>query len=229
MVFYEYLLLEFLIIVILKYFLISSNILILLYTSGLYLILVGISLLLNDADIYIGFLWVIDLGVGLIFFIFMIHFIPFLHQKSKFNLKLRSFILNNLFLLNLIIYFYFFSLAVDNKYNLDLDKSWYFNIFFLDYYNIFFITEITELNLLRETYFLFCSFIFFLINFSLLYGLLAAILLSFSIHRIFNILNLSQVKNIKILSFLNSSFFIRLQDPLTQANAPIVTKSWSRN
>ena len=56
---------------------------ILLYNSGLYLVLIGIYSLLNEADIYIGFLWVIDLGVGLVFFIFMLHFLPFLHQKER--------------------------------------------------------------------------------------------------------------------------------------------------
>ena len=31
----------------------------------------GFLLLINDSDIFVGFLWVIDLGVGLIFFIFI--------------------------------------------------------------------------------------------------------------------------------------------------------------
>ncbi len=225
MVFSEHLLLEFLLIVIIKYFIISSNILILLYTAGLYLIVVGLYSLLGDSDIYIGFLWVIDLGVGLVFFIFMLHFTPFMHQKSKFNFKVRNFILYNVFFLNLIFYFYFFSLNVDSRFNLDLSKMWFFNVFTLNYYFIFFANEVTELNLLRETYFLVCSFIFFIINFSLFYGLVTAILLCFLIHRVFNFLNFSQMKYIKALLFLNSSFFIRLQDPLLQSNTAAVTKS----
>ena len=225
MVFSEHLFLEFLLIVIIKYFIISSNILILLYTAGLYLIVVGLYSLLGDSDIYIGFLWVIDLGVGLVFFIFMLHFTPFMHQKSKFNFKVRNFILYNVFFLNLIFYFYFFSLNVDSRFNLDLSKMWFFNVFTLNYYFIFFANEVTELNLLRETYFLVCSFIFFIINFSLFYGLVTAILLCFLIHRVFNFLNFSQMKYIKALLFLNSSFFIRLQDPLLQSNTAAVTKS----
>ena len=129
MVFSDYLFLEILLVLVVKYFLLSSNILVLLYSAGLYLILVGLISLLSDADIYIGFLWVIDMGVGLIFFIFMLHFTPFLHQKSYFNFKTKYFFIYNLFLLNLIIYFYFFSLNVDNRYNLDLAKMWFFNIF----------------------------------------------------------------------------------------------------
>lgn len=56
MVFSEYLILEFLLIIIIKYFIVSSNILMLLYTAGLYLITIGMYSLLGDADIYIGFL-----------------------------------------------------------------------------------------------------------------------------------------------------------------------------
>lgn len=56
MVFSEYLLLEFFLIIVIKYFIISSNILVLLYTAGLYLIAVGLYSLLADADVYVGFL-----------------------------------------------------------------------------------------------------------------------------------------------------------------------------
>jgi hypothetical protein len=211
------------------FYITTINLTTLLYVSGIYLMLIGILCLINDCDIYIGFLWVIDLGVGLIFFIFMLHFTPFMHQKSKFNVKLRNFVLHNVFLLNFIGYFYFFSLNIDNKFNLDLSKMWFFNVFNLNYYLIFFANEVTELNLLRETYFLVCSFIFFIINFSLFYGLVTAILLCFVIHRIFNFLNFSQIKYVKTLTSLNSSFFIRLQDPLLQSNTAPVTKSWSRH
>ena len=49
----------------------ALNLLVLWYLAGLYLILLGLLLLVNDGDILVGFLWVIDLGVGLIFFIFI--------------------------------------------------------------------------------------------------------------------------------------------------------------
>ena len=83
MIFSDFFVIELLLILITTYFILSNNIMILLYNAGLYLIFIGLYSLLNDSDIYIGFLWVIDLGVGLVFFIFMLHFIPFLHQKSK--------------------------------------------------------------------------------------------------------------------------------------------------
>ena len=106
LLFPDYFILELFIILITLYFVTSSNVMVLLYNAGLYLILLGLYSLLNDADIFIGFLWVIDLGVGLIFFIFMLHFVPFLHQKSSFNLKSKHIILYTLVFVNLVIYFY---------------------------------------------------------------------------------------------------------------------------
>ena len=228
MVFLDFFTIEFLIILISFYFILSNNIMILLYNSGLYLILIGIYSLLNEADIYIGFLWVIELGVGLVFFIFMLHFLPFLHQKSNFNIISRATLVYSTVLLLLFFYFYFLSFNIDFKSHLLLNKLWLFNISYLDYYFIFFSYEVTELNLLRETYFLLNSFEFFLINFSLFFGLITAIILCFLIHRIFNFLNFSQIKSAKLLNQLNSSFFIRNQNFISQSNAPMIVKTWSR-
>lgn len=190
--------------------------------------LLGLYSLLNDSDIYIGFLWVIDLGVGLVFFIFMLHFVPFLHQKSNFNFTKKQLLVYNIVFIFIFLYLYFFSFNIDCSVNGDLNKTWFFHISYLDYYLIYFSNEITELNLLRETYFLINGFEFFLINFSLFFGLITAILLCFMIHRIFNFLNYSQIKNVKILNHLDSSFFIRNQNFVSQSNAPIVTRTWLR-
>ena len=53
----------------LLFFVSTYNILTLWYLAGIHLIILGSWLLLDDGDIFIGFLWVIDLGVGLVFFI----------------------------------------------------------------------------------------------------------------------------------------------------------------
>ena len=95
---------------------------------------------------------------------------------------------------------------------------------YLDYYLIYFSNEITELNLIRETYFLVNGFEFFLVNFSLFFGLITAILLCFLIHRVFAFLNYAQLKNTRLIYFLDSSFFIRNQNFTTQSSAPTVTK-----
>ena len=201
---------------------------ILLYNAGLYLVFVGLYALLNDADIFIGFLWVIDLGVGLIFFIFILHFIPFLNQKATLISPKKKQAISLLMTLSLFCYFYWFAYSKDSTLVSDLNKTWFFNITYIDYYYVYHQNEITELNLLRETYFLVNSFEFFLINFSLFFGLVTSILLCFMIHRIFNFLNYSQIINSKTLLSLDHSFFIRNQNFTSQSNSPIVTRTWSR-
>ena len=104
MLFNDFLVLALLILLSVLFYISNNNIMMLLYTGGLYLILVGIFCLLNDADIYIGFLWVIDLGVGLIFFIFIVHFTSFLHQKAFFNLSARHFFSMYVFVVFIIKY-----------------------------------------------------------------------------------------------------------------------------
>ena len=81
MVFNDTFVLEIIVLISIVSYITSTNLTMLLYTGGLYLIFIGLLSLINDADIYIGFLWVIDLGVGLVFFIFILHFTSFLFQK----------------------------------------------------------------------------------------------------------------------------------------------------
>ncbi len=201
---------------------------ILLYNAGLYLILAGSYALLNDADIYIGFLWVIDLGVGLIFFIFMLHFLSFLQQKSKYLLTLRYYTISGIIVITFFSYFYFFSFNVDTTLNYDLSRVWSFYITYLDYYFLYFTNEVTELNVLRESYFLLNSFEFFLVNFSLLFGLVSCILLCFLVHKIFNFLNYSQITQLKLLSKVDTNFFIRSQNFITQQNTSANVIVWSK-
>ena len=104
------------------FFVISTNIMTLLYSAGLYLIVLGMYSMLNDADVYVGFLWVIDLGVGLIFFIFMLHFLPFLHQKTKINLSSKNMFVYSLYITISLMYFYFFGFNIDNASNMDMKK-----------------------------------------------------------------------------------------------------------
>lgn len=228
MVFLDFILLELCLILITVYFIMSNNIMILLYNAGIYLILAGAYSLLNDADIYIGFLWVIDLGVGLIFFIFMLHFLSFLHQKSKYLLLFRYYTVSSLILFTVIGYFYLFSSHIDATLNYDLSKVWAFYITYLDYYFLYFTNEVTELNVLRESYFLVNSFEFFLVNFSLLFGLVSCILLCFLVQKIFNFLNYSQIVQLKLLTKVDTNFFIRNQNFISQQNTSANVKVWRK-
>lgn len=203
----------------------STNLMMLLYTGGLYLIFIGLLSLLNDADIYIGFLWVIDLGVGLVFFIFILHFTSFLFQKSQFNLTARHFIFSYLFCIFTIYYFYYFSNPVDTSFYGDLEKSWFFKLSYIDYFTVFYSNEVTDLNTLRDTYFLLNSFEFFVVNFSLFFGLIASILMCFMIQRIFAFLNYTQILNMDLLEKADTGFFIRQQNFTTQQNTSATVRS----
>jgi hypothetical protein len=85
--------------------------------------------------------------------------------------------------------------------------------------------EVTDLNTLRETYFLLNSFEFFVVNFSLFFGLVASILMCFMIQRIFAFLNYSQIINMGLLSRADTGFFMRQQNPITQQNTSATIRS----
>nr|APW82409.1 nad6 [Laurentiella strenua] len=84
----------------------------------------------------------------------------------------------------------------------------------------------TDLNLLREIYFYNNSFEFFLINFIVFYGIFGSITLCFIIKKVFNFLNISQLKNINILNVINTTFFIRNQNFIKQQNTSTGTRVW---
>ena len=229
MIFHDILIINFLLILTLIFYISNTNIMMLLYTAGIYLILLGILLLVNDADIYTGFLWVIDLGVGLVFFIFILHFTSFLFQKSTLNLSFRHFIFIYLVLFSLAGVAYFYSLPVDSSMYGDLEKTWQFKLSYLDYYNILNSNEVTDLNTLRETYFVLNTFEFYIVNFSLFYGLVASIILCFLVQRVFNFLNYSQIINIEVLKKTQGGFFIRNQNFMTQQNTSATVRAWVKS
>lgn len=86
----------------------TLNILSVWYLAGLFLFNTGFIALLDDGDIFIGFLWVIDFGVGIVFFIFILHFSTFLHQKTlqfSYQLNFSTFAAVLLMLLIVILFY----------------------------------------------------------------------------------------------------------------------------
>lgn len=220
------LILQTLSIITLVYFVTTFNILTVWYLAGIYLVLLGWLLLLDDGDIFVGFLWVIDLGVGLIFFMFILHYSTFLHQKSNINKTSREFSFAALSLLTLVTVFVFLSSPVSNESQSVLSRIWFFSVSWYDYFDFFFSATVTDLNLLHEVYFKNNSFEFFLINFFLLYGVIASILMSFLVKRIFNILNFSQVVNSDFIHQARATYFIRSQDYIKQQSMSAGTRIW---
>ena len=108
------------------FFISTYNVITLWYLGGLYLLLFGLFLLLEDGDIFIGFLWVIDLGVGLVFFIFILHFSSFLNQKANVNKSSREFFFLFTSFFFIIFFLFFFVEPVDNHFIKGLSKTWFF-------------------------------------------------------------------------------------------------------
>lgn len=228
MVFFDYFFLELILFYTIFTFINVFNVTILLFIAGIYLIISGIIFLLKELDVLIGFLWVIDLGVGLIFFIFTLHFSAFLNQKSVFSSSSKQFFTLSLMSLFTIMYFYFFSRPIDLHLNLDLDKTWFLNVTYTNLFLSLFSNETNVLLMLKYVYFYLNSFEFFLINYSLLFGLICSILSVFLLKRFYAKLLFSQIKESKSLENLNSSFFIRNQNFSFQQNVHQSTRIWSK-
>ena len=210
------------------FFVNTFNILTFWYLAGIFLITLGLLLLNDDGDLFVGFLWVVDLGVGLIFFIFILHFSNFLHQKASYALFNKFFLQFFFFLCFLLLFFFFCAHTNSTNLNFQLSKTWYFFISWYNYFLFFNSYTITDLNLLREIYFYHNSFEFFLINLMVFYGIFSAINLTFLIKRIFMFLNFAQIKNTNLLLEVNSFFFIRSQNFLKQQNASAGSRVWAK-
>ena len=222
----ELFLLQVLLLSTLFYFTNTFNVITVWYLAGIYLTLLGWWLLLDDADIFVGFLWVIDLGVGLIFFIFILHYSTFLHQKPNLDKTSQTFSFTIISFFSLSSFLFLLSLPSVNESLGTFTKIWFFTVSWYDYYEFFFSSTVTDLNLLHEIYFTSNSFEFFLINFFLLYGIVASILASFLVKRIFNLLNFSHLQLSNFFNRTNSTYFVRTQDYLKQQNTSAGVRVW---
>jgi len=226
--FNELFFLQILLFLTLIYFVSSLNIITVWYLAGIYLVLLGWWLLLDDGDIFVGFLWVIDLGVGLVFFIFILHYSTFLHQKPTCNKAMTSFIYWPFAVLSAVSLLSFLAPDRTGALGLVFSKIWFFMLSWYDYYEFMFSSTVTDLNLLHEIYFSNNSFEFFLINFFLLYGIIGAVLLSFLVKRVFALLNYSELTSSLFFTRTNSTYFVRSQDYLKQQRSSSSARIWTK-
>ena len=210
----------------LTFFSTVNNILTLWYLGGIYLLSLGLILFYNDIDILVGFLWVIDLGVGLIFFIFILHYSTFMHQKITIVQSYKRTLFLSATILSLLTLFYLLTQPFQHGVCSSSPSAWNFLVSWYDYYDFVTSSSVTELNLLHEIYFNNNSFEFFIINFVILYGIVASILLSFLIKRIFNLATFDQLLNTKQLNSTGSILFIRNQNFITQQSTSAGTGLW---
>lgn len=210
------------------FFITHSNSFFLWYIAGLYLLTIGLYLFLKDGDIIVGFLWVIDFGVGLVFFIFIIHLTTFFYTRVIVEYSstvaihaLWVVILTYLFFL----YFTFYSVEVPV---IAPDANFFFLLLWYDYYKIFFMFYKSELNLLYNMYFSIALWEFIIINFMVLYVLLVLIFFFFFIKRYTITLNWSYLYFIKSITKLTVYMFLRTQNIITQQRVTMGSKLWKK-
>lgn len=225
--FNEVFFLQILILIIINLFLYITNLVIAWYVLGIFLILLGFFLLYDNFDIFIGFLWLIDLGVGLVFLIFIFHFSNFLYKKINLKLNIKILFYYFIFIAIFILLSYFFIL-LEKKTFYDLYILINFLISWYDYYLLFFHSFKTDLNLLREIYFFNNSLEFILINFFLLYGIISALTFFFIIKKIFLSLQLQNINYIINNKKKTSYIFIRNQSLLKQQDTRTSLKIWKK-
>lgn len=223
--FNELIIIEIILILSIIYFLNTSNLLTAWYLAGIFLFALGAMLLHQDGDIFVGFLWVIDLGVGLIFLLFILHFSIFLKHKTSNMLSTRLVVYAFIALMTVGIYFYYetFPIAVTTKINTNLIPIAWF-----DYYDLLITVTITDLNIMREAYFFNNSWEFVIINFMLLYGIITTILLTFLVQRTFNFLTSSFLTNTPAEMVVGAGFFIRTQNFALQQQMSTGTRVWMK-
>lgn len=186
-------------------------------------------LLLNEGDIFIGFLWVIDFGVGLIFFIFMLYFFNFLYQKTILN-YLNFGAHMHIYICSLIILLFFiFKINGSNTADVSLFLLWTYLISWYNFYSIYIAYAVSELNLLKDIYFYANSFEFFLINFLVFYGVVASIFLIFMVKKIFALKINKEIKLNAFFNNMNVFFFIKNQNFLVQQNTLAGIKIWQKH
>lgn len=159
---------------------------------------------------------------------FILHYSTFLHQKSSINKTSREFSFTAVALVTALMTFFFAASPTENTPMSELSKIWFFAVSWYDYFDFFFSATVTDLNLLHEIYFTNNSFEFFLINFFLLYGVVASVLMSFLVKRIFNVMNFSQLHNSDFIHQSRATYFIRTQDYLKQQAMSAGTRVWMK-
>lgn len=143
--------------------------------------------------------------------------------------KIKSWVnISFLFRYFFFVFFFFFSQPYGDQFFNGFTKTWFFFVSWYNYYDFFTLPIITDLNLLKEIYFNNNSLEFFIINFVLFYGILASILTTFLIKRIFSSLTFAQFFSYKLLQHTNATYFIRNQDFLKQQLTSAGTRVWEK-
>lgn len=193
--------------------------------GAIFLIVIGLHGLLSNLTVFIGFLWVIDFGVGLIFLIFMstltiigdskLNTFTQRSRKLVYVLVVWSF---SIYLLHIMQ----FEDVRGEMFNQPINISW------LNYYMLFFDYEISQLNLLREIFFYNNAWEFLLINYVVFFGLLGVIILNFYITEMHKYTSLNLLLNGGTSANSKAPLFIRDQNFIKQQQISSSVRLWGK-
>lgn len=226
--FNEYLFLQILLILVIFFLFWITDIYNLLILGIFYLFLFSIMALYNDVDILISFLIIIDLGVFLVLFAFLLHLNKFLTFKNIYDYSFK-----NLFILSIIIVFItFFYIFINftNIYNFNkiIEYTWFFFISYIDYYYLYNTVIYSDMHLLKEIYFHINSFEFVCISIFLIIGIMVLYFLLNYLTLFILKFNILINKNLKILNKNNSVTFFKFQNYNKQINTSASSRVWSK-
>nr|YP_010725847.1 NADH dehydrogenase subunit 9 [Bakuella subtropica]WDY80892.1 NADH dehydrogenase subunit 9 [Bakuella subtropica] len=191
--------------------------------GGSLLILLGILGLSLNQGILIGFLWIIDFGVGLIFLIFLSSLTSLFEKENV----ISSFWQKKWIALALSPFFFFIIFFVSP--NIYLTNRTFFEItfFFVDYYSLTSSVLFSSLTLLREIFFFHHSFLFILINCFIFIALIGIIILNFTLKFVIN-MSIFQKSTSPIFLKHSTSIFFRQQDFIEQQRTPSSSRLWKK-
>jgi len=190
----------------------------------LYLLTLSLYSLYFDLDVFIGFLLVIDLGIFFVMFTFVISLSRFLNTKNPYNSNYRYNFYNLIIFISVFTFNTFFYYN-DSSFNKFIENTWFFYVSYYNFYDINNSYIVSEMQALKEIYFNFNNFEFFVIS----------ILIYFAVFISFFLLNfLNKISYGSTLNFTNffknnksnSSYFFRYQNFSKQSNTKPSTKVW---
>ena len=186
----------------------------LLYLFTNYILLCGFYLLYINADIFAGFLWVIDFNLLFIFLLFSIYFTHLFKNNSKKYKHMYMYIIK-------IIYILIANYVLINLSNLNLINLSYLNInwliTYISYYHSYIYTYKTNLFILYLTYYKLNIDLFILINIILFYSIILVIYLYTNI----NYLKINKIYKYKLRSYIITQKFQKINYQKYKYNAYI--------
>ncbi len=198
------------------------------YFSGLLLLLLGLILLNVGGDIFIGFLWIIDFGVGLLFLLFLTSFTSFLQTQTRLNLFIAPNYVSSKIIISLLMTVLVWYAIEVGRVLCPFNYTSFFLICWYNFYNVENVFLITNLTLLKTIYFYQNSFIFIIINFLIFFGLMAIIFLFYLRTSKISLLRTRLISKMRVKQKIESHF-IRNQSAAIQQITKITLRNWTKS